>query len=104
MDRPHPLAPRVANGPGFIEAAPALIDEFPGLLRLRPGVLDGSVDGLDRLDGAARSMGGQARLDDPNILAPLVLPRSSRARPRHTPRRRGRPPRDHVVYACDDPR
>jgi hypothetical protein len=72
MDHPHPLGPRVANGPGFIEAVPALIDELPGRLRLRPGVLDGSVDGLDRLDGAARRMGGQACLDDPNILAPLV--------------------------------
>jgi hypothetical protein len=24
--------------------------------------------------------------------------------PRHTPRRRGRPPCDYLVYSCDDPR
>jgi hypothetical protein len=72
MNREHPLGSRFPNGVGFIDAVPSLIEELPTRLRLRPEAFDGSVDGLARLDRAAQRIGGQACLDDPNILAPLV--------------------------------
>jgi hypothetical protein len=72
MNHGHPLGTRFPNGTGFIEAVPSLIEELPARLRLRPEAFDGSVDGLERLDRAAQRIGGQACLDDPNILAPLV--------------------------------
>jgi hypothetical protein len=72
MNREHPLGTRFPDGVGFIDAVPSLIDELPARLALRPQALDGSVDGLDRLDGAVRRIGGQASLDGPHIMAPLV--------------------------------
>jgi hypothetical protein len=72
MNHGHPLGTRFPNGDGFIDAVPSLIEELPSRLRLRPPVVDGSVDGLVRLDRAAQRIGGQACLDDPHILAPLV--------------------------------
>jgi len=72
MNSRHPLGTRFPNGGGFIDAVPLLINELPRQLGLRPAALDGSVDGLERLDRATRRKGGQACLDDPDVLAPLI--------------------------------
>jgi hypothetical protein len=68
----HPLGARFRNGTGFIDAVPSLVQELPQKLRIPLDALDGSVDGLERLDRAAQRRGGQECLDDPTILAPLV--------------------------------
>jgi hypothetical protein len=68
----HPLGARFRNGTGFVDAVPSLVQELSQKLRIPPEVLDGSVDGLERLDRAAQRIGGQECLDDPTILAPLV--------------------------------
>ena len=72
MNHEHPLGERFPNGDGFIDAVPSLIAELPARLGLRASALDGSVDGLTRFDRAARRIGGQACLDDSNILGGLV--------------------------------
>src|SRR5690242_6046960 len=68
----HPLGTAFPNGAGFIAAVPALVAELPGKLGIPADALDGSVDGLEKLDRAARRLGGQECLDNPTILAPLV--------------------------------
>ena len=72
MTTDHWLGTRFPNGGGFVDAVPSLIEELPQRLGVRPAVLDGSVDGLERLDRAAQRKGGQTCLDDPDILASLV--------------------------------
>lgn len=68
----HPLGDAYPEGAGFIEAVPGLIAQLPERLAIAPSALDGSVDGLERLDRAARRFGGQACLDDPVLLAAIV--------------------------------
>jgi hypothetical protein len=68
----HPLGTRFPGGMGFIEAVPSLIEDLPGKLKLRPKTLDGSVDGLSKVDRAVHRVGGQRCLDDPDMMAALV--------------------------------
>src|SRR3954451_3592059 len=72
MTTHHWLGTRFQNGGDFVDAVPSLIEELPQRLGVRPAVLDGSVDGLERLDRAAQRKGGQTCLDDPDLLASLV--------------------------------
>jgi hypothetical protein len=68
----HPFGDAYPDGDGFIEAVPRLISPLPERLGIAAAALDGSVDGLDAFDRAARRFGGQACLDDPVLLAGLV--------------------------------
>jgi len=70
--RSHPLGARFPRGEGFIEAVPALVQELSAKLRLAPQSLNGTVESLERIDRAARRLGGPEWLDDPTILAPVV--------------------------------
>jgi hypothetical protein len=68
----HSLGTSFPRGQGFIEAVPRLVQELPIKLGLSAQTLNGSVDSLERIDKAVRRFGGQACLDDPEILAPIV--------------------------------
>jgi hypothetical protein len=68
----HPLGDAYPDGDGFIDAVPELIRQLPERLAMPAARLDGSVDGLEFLDRAARRVGGQACLDDPARLAAIV--------------------------------
>ncbi|MGA7324679.1 MAG: hypothetical protein WBX25_09405 [Rhodomicrobium sp.] len=68
----HPLGEPFPGGRGFVEALPRLLAELPSKIGVSANALNGSVESLERIDKAARRLGGQECLDDPAILAPIL--------------------------------
>ena len=68
----HPLGAQFSTGEDFVLAVPRLAEELASKAGLRAEHLDGSLESLEFVDRAARRLGGDAWLQDPTILAPVV--------------------------------
>jgi hypothetical protein len=69
----HVLEGLLPQGPHFIEAVPALIDELAGHLKLPREALDGSFESMHLVDAALKKIRPRRRvLETPNLFAGLV--------------------------------
>jgi hypothetical protein len=69
----HVLEGLLPQGPHFIEAVPALIDELAGHLKLSRELLDGSFESLHVVDAALKKVRPRRRiLETPNFFAGIV--------------------------------